>query len=157
MSYIERRLAKLPSMKSTAVHLLWQKTFGSAVPTGAKRDFLVRILAYALQEKLEGPLPRSIAKQLAAYPTEPKVATRKAPPQVYPPALRLGARLVRVWKGKTHEVTVIDRGYAYRGKKYRSLSIIAELITGVHWSGPRFFGLRSRNLVRSESTAGEAT
>jgi hypothetical protein len=65
--------------------------------------------------------------------------------------------LLRVWKGKTHEVTVMDRGYAYRGQKYRSLSIIAELITGAHWSGPRFFGLRSRKLVRSDSMAGEAS
>jgi hypothetical protein len=144
-------------MKSSAVHVLWQKTFGSRVPTGAKRDFLVRILAYALQEKLEGPLPRSIGKQLAAYPIDPRVAARKPPPQIHPPALRLGARLLRVWKGKTHEVTVMDRGYAYRGQKYRSLSIIAELITGAHWSGPRFFGLRSRKLVRSDSMAGEAS
>jgi hypothetical protein len=132
-------------MKSAAIHLLWQKTFGSAVPAGAKRDFLVRLLSYALQEKLEGPLPRFIAKELATYPVEPKVATRKTTAELRPQELRLGARLVRVWKGKTHEVTVIDRGYAYRGKKYRSLTNIAELITGVHWSGPRFFGLHSRH------------
>jgi hypothetical protein len=27
------------------------------------------------------------------------------------------------------------------GKQYRSFSAIAWMITGAHWSGPRFFGL----------------
>jgi hypothetical protein len=30
------------------------------------------------------------------------------------------------------------------GQRYRSLSVVAERITGAHWSGPRFFGLTKR-------------
>jgi hypothetical protein len=59
------------------------------------------------------------------------------------PVLRLGARLVRIWKGATHEITVVERGFAYRGQSYRSLTEIAKAITGAHWSGPRFFGLKA--------------
>ena len=43
---------------------------------------------------------------------------------------------------KEHQVTVLVEGFDYRGQRYRSLSIIARTITGVRWSGPRFFGLK---------------
>jgi Protein of unknown function (DUF2924) len=36
---------------------------------------------------------------------------------------------------------VREDGFEYKGQRYRSLTVIAEQITGVHWSGPRFFGL----------------
>jgi hypothetical protein len=49
--------------------------------------------------------------------------------------------LVRGWHGQTHTVTVRDDGFDYRGRLYRSLSLVAREITGAHWSGPRFFGL----------------
>ena len=34
--------------------------------------------------------------------------------------------------------------FEYEGERYRSLTVIAERITGAHWSGPRFFGLTKR-------------
>lgn len=62
-----------------------------------------------------------------------------------PPAERRklvpGARLLRDWNGKTHAIDVVESGYLYEGKIYRSLSAIARRITSAHWSGPRFFGL----------------
>jgi hypothetical protein len=41
-----------------------------------------------------------------------------------------------------HTVLVLEHGFEYAGQRYRSLTQIAQLITGAHWSGPRFFGLR---------------
>jgi hypothetical protein len=38
-------------------------------------------------------------------------------------------------------VAVLDDGYEYEGEVYASLTRIARIITGAHWSGPRFFGL----------------
>jgi Protein of unknown function (DUF2924) len=38
-------------------------------------------------------------------------------------------------------VLVLAEGYEWHRKQYRSLSQIAEAMTGAHWSGPRFFGL----------------
>jgi hypothetical protein len=52
-----------------------------------------------------------------------------------------GARLMREWGGRTHVVDVIEGGYVFEAKVYASLTAIAGQITGVHWSGPRFFGL----------------
>jgi hypothetical protein len=50
--------------------------------------------------------------------------------------------LIRVWQGETHQVIVLEDGYLYADKKWRSLSAIAKAITGTHWSGPVFFGLK---------------
>ncbi|WP_244484574.1 DUF2924 domain-containing protein [Mesorhizobium sp. Root552] len=49
--------------------------------------------------------------------------------------------MLRDWNGKTHVVDVIEGGYVFEAKVYPSLTAIAGKITGVHWSGPRFFGL----------------
>jgi len=56
--------------------------------------------------------------------------------------LKPGTRLLREWGGRTHTVIVLDEGFEYDGERYRSLTEIARHITGAHWSGPRFFGLR---------------
>ena len=58
--------------------------------------------------------------------------------------LKTGATLVRQWRGHTHTVLVRENGFEYDGQRYRSLTVIAERITGAHWSGPRFFGLNKR-------------
>ena len=50
---------------------------------------------------------------------------------------------MREWNGITHRVEVIDGGFIWNGSQYKSLSSIAKLITGAHWSGPRFFGLNA--------------
>ncbi len=54
-----------------------------------------------------------------------------------------GMTLVREWRGVSHQVTVMEGGVVFRGQRYRSLTQVADLITGTHWSGPRFFGLTS--------------
>lgn len=52
-----------------------------------------------------------------------------------------GDRLIRKFKGKQYTVTIISDGYEYNGKKYKSLSAIANEITGTRWNGRKFFGV----------------
>ncbi|WP_435626293.1 DUF2924 domain-containing protein [Candidatus Ferrigenium straubiae] len=63
---------------------------------------------------------------------------RKGPSQ----KLAVGSRLIRVWQGETHQVMVLENGYSYAGKQWKSLSAIARAITGTPWSGPVFFGVK---------------
>ena len=66
-----------------------------------------------------------------------------------PPAssqLLVGNRLVKAHGGETHVVEVIANGMLYRGKRYASLSAVAKAITGTHWNGLLFFGLRARKV-----------
>ncbi|MCB1460641.1 MAG: DUF2924 domain-containing protein [Nitratireductor sp.] len=68
-----------------------------------------------------------------------------------------GSRLVREWHGAIHEVIVqSDGSYLWQGRAWKSLSVIARTITGVHWSGPRFFGTAARRAGSHSTDDGEA-
>jgi hypothetical protein len=58
-----------------------------------------------------------------------------------PIRLTPGAKLLRDHLGETHEVMVLEDGFAWRGSRWRSLSAIAREITGQQRNGPAFFGL----------------
>jgi hypothetical protein len=60
--------------------------------------------------------------------------------------------LVREWGGVTDQVKVLEDGLLFRGKRYKSLSEIARVITRSRWSGPLFFGLRSAAKERDHGT-----
>ena len=65
--------------------------------------------------------------------------------------LKPGTKLVREWHGQVHTVDVLDDGFAYQGERYPSLTRIARRITGVQWSGPRFFGVNGRRPMAEAS------
>ena len=52
-----------------------------------------------------------------------------------------GTVIVRQYKGKTLEVKVLERGFEYNNKIYKTLTTLAQEITGSHWSGYEFFNL----------------
>lgn len=52
-----------------------------------------------------------------------------------------GTKLVREFKGKRYTVIVLNDGYEFNGEKYKSLSAIANKITGTRWNGKKFFGV----------------
>lgn len=52
-----------------------------------------------------------------------------------------GTVISKVYKGTTIDVKVLDKGFEYDGKAYRSLSAIAGAVTDQHWNGYLFFGL----------------
>jgi len=54
-----------------------------------------------------------------------------------------GSVLRREYKGRAIVVRVLPRGFEYNGEVYRSLTAIAEKVTGAHWNGVSFFGLPS--------------
>ena len=51
--------------------------------------------------------------------------------------------LLREWGEREHRVTVdADGHFEYEGRRFKSLTAVARHITGQHWSGPLFFGLK---------------
>lgn len=52
-----------------------------------------------------------------------------------------GTKLIRDFKGKKYEVQTMENGYMFNNKVYKSLSAIANEITGSHWNGNKFFGV----------------
>ncbi len=131
-------LATLMSLDIAALKATWRIAFKAPVPRVARKEFFIRMLAFEIQRRIYGDLSKEVLKTLR------QIQSRERKSEDAPVAedLRAGARLIREWGGATHEVMVMDRGYAYRGRSYASLSEIARCITGARWSGPRFFGLR---------------
>lgn len=52
-----------------------------------------------------------------------------------------GTVITKDYKGQMIEVLVVDGGFEYKGKVYKSLTAIAKEITGAHWNGYLFFNL----------------
>jgi hypothetical protein len=137
MTKLDDRLAALATMSPAQLRAEWQDTMEQGAPAWAP-DLLRRLLAYKLQEKRFGGLPASASKFLARMGTGEKHA---AQPQ--PIAVRPGTRLVREWQGRSISVEVVEDGFLWEGQRYRSLTAIANAVTGTRWSGPRFFGLNN--------------
>ena len=117
----------------------WRRLYKSEPPRYGSRDFLVRAISYALQERELGGLPASVRRALLAIATDNPASLQAPRPRIKP-----GTRLLREWHGTTHEVLAIEQGFVWQGATYRSLSAIAVAITGAKWNGPRFFGLTGR-------------
>jgi hypothetical protein len=116
--------------------------YGRPPPACSRRQFLVRGLAHRLQENALGglaPAQRRHLADLAARLKGDPGTTLSLPLRIKP-----GTRLIRAWRGERHQVTVLEHGFEYRGERHGSLSAIARAITGTCWSGPAFFGLKSR-------------
>jgi hypothetical protein len=130
---------QLATLDAKALKELWHRVFSTAPPVVARKEFYIRILAFEVQSRSAPRLPRIRIDVLRGRTTRQKRGVSTANDE----RLRPGTRLVREWRGVTHEVMVMDGGYAYRGRSFSSLSEIARKITGSRWSGPRFFGLRA--------------
>ncbi len=106
------------------------------------RDLLVLGVAWKIQEQAYGGLGAATKRRLTGLAKTMEQDGDLARSRVA--RLKPGAKLIREWRGETHTVMVLEDGFEWRGKRRRSLSVIAKLITGAHWSGPRFFGLNGK-------------
>jgi hypothetical protein len=131
----------LPKLSKTALRELWKELFNAPPPSKLRRQLMIPILAYRLQEQAFGSLraaSRGRLCQLArAFENNSDAAVSSIP------SIRPGTRLVRQWGDQVHLVNVEAGGYEYQGAWCQSLSEIARLITGSRWSGPLFFGIKS--------------
>ena len=110
-------LIALSNQDNSALKHTYKDVFGTSAPLAKKQGYNPK--------KLQNQLLKSLSRN--QQPTKT-------------PYLE-GTRLFREWQGTTYEVSVLTKGFLFNNKNYRSLSKIAEEITGTRWSGPRFFGV----------------
>ena len=138
---LEKRLAEIPLLDMQALRATWADIYGRPPPKFMSRRLLELAAAYDAQAKVYGGLKPATRRKLiqiaSARTGSPAGAARRKPRA----ALAPGSRLVREWQGRPHTIEVLEDGFLYAGRRYRSLSEIARAITGARWSGPRFFGL----------------
>ena len=136
---IAARVVALPNCVRGELQEQWRAVWGTEPPRHASREFLVRAVAYGIQAQAFGGLDAKTL-QILRKANGPNGARPK--PRIS--RLGRGSKLFREWHGETHEVLVLDKGFAWRGETYPSLSAIARAITGAHWNGWAFFGLKRR-------------
>lgn len=148
MTRLEDQLAALARMSPAELRAKWWQVFKTSAP-GLSPDLLARMIAYRLQEKVHGGLAPAMVRQLDRLADELARTGELRLEQTL--TIKPGTRLVRDWQGRSHHVHVLDEGFLYEDRHYTSLTQIAFAITGVKWSGPRFFGLK-QNAKRSNNT-----
>ena len=139
MTGIEPEIAALASMATHELRVKWRRLYRAEPPARLSRDLLIRAIAFQMQERVHGGLNKTTKRKLRSLAQTLETEGNTA----FDPGLSLkpGTKLVREWQGETHSVIVLEEGFDYDGRRYRSLSKIAREITGAHWSGPRFFGI----------------
>jgi DUF2924 family protein len=150
MIELEEEIARLRDLDLSGLRARWRSVFRHQAPDHLPRHLLFRMIAYRLQAERLGDLDRDTRRFLdrVAAATRngdeiPALGHRRIRHGLQP-----GTTLVREWEGKSERVVVLDEGFGWNGTSYRSLSEIAFAMTGSRWSGPRFFGLRSRGEKR---------
>lgn len=138
------QVTALAGKEMADLRVLWRDLYGSEPPRH-NRAFLVKRLAYRIQELAYGGLSAQTVRRLDALADEEEARVSGKRPRRRPSdQLVAGTRLVREWDGVEHGVTVLADGFEFQGRRYRSLSAIARAITGTRWNGPLFFGLRAK-------------
>ena len=123
------------------------------------RDYLRKRIAWRLQAIAEGGISDRARQRAMEIANDADLRIRMPaapePPPVAPERTEIiafhdgrdrripipGTIIMRVYRGRTIRVTVLEDGFEYEGERYRSLTAVAKTVTGCHWNGMLFFGL----------------
>lgn len=143
-----KQLAGLESLNHEELVKLWRTLYGND-PTASNRPYLIKRLAYRIQELAYGGLSDNARKTMDEIldlhgfdENGGNLDSRRVEKKRKVGVPVVGTRLVREWNGRTYEAIVVHGGFEYEGRRYRSLTAIATAITGTHWNGRAFFGLK---------------
>ncbi len=142
LGQIAAKLATLSDMSHADLRAEWRRLFRSNPPRKIRGDLMVLAIAWKIQVKAHGDLTAAEKRRLVRIAEDYKVLG--GPSKNSTIHVKPGSRLVREWRGETHDVLVLENTFEWNGQCWRSLSAIAREITGTQWSGPRFFGLQRK-------------
>ena len=152
---LDDMIAALVELDANGLCLQWRNHLGGTPPAHLPRWLLMKILAYRIQATAFSGLDKETLRVLRQpkgrrlgssdlHPFEARIATTREGTK-----LKAGALLAREWNGRLERVMILDKGFAWNGETYGSLSQVAKAMTGTSWNGHRFFGLRTAGFDRS--------
>ena len=131
MVSLEEEVGALARLDLFDMRDVWAERFGPA-PKFQSVELFRLMLAWRIQAAVHGGLDSATRKALR----------RSGPVVAEGLELGIGAAIRRQWQGEEVVVYVSEGGFTWKGRTFRSLSAVATAITGSHWNGPKFFGLR---------------
>ena len=152
---IEARIAALRNKSIPELQKEFEALFDGQKASSDNKVYLVRRIAYRLQELEYGGLSQKTQNRLKELiglydpvnnkAIRPKVSVEtQARTKTRGRDIRLpipGTTITKDYRGKKHQVKVLENGFEYEGKIYKHLTAVAEKITGAHWNGYYFFNL----------------
>jgi Protein of unknown function (DUF2924) len=144
---LDEEIAHLRDLDLHGLRARWKSLFRQQPPLHMPRHLLFAVLGYRLQAGALGDLDPATVRLLKQVASDGGTAEASRLTEAFDrrrTELKSGTILMREWNAKKHRVMVVDAGFAWNGKTYDSLSKVAFAITGTHWNGPRFFGLRDK-------------
>ena len=137
---IAAQIADLGHLPMAELWVLWDRYFERR-PDHPNRTHVESRVAYKLQEEVHGGLSPQTRQRLEAIGAKHSKIRLRAKPRTF--SFAPGTVLLREWGEREHRVTVnADGHFEYEGHRFKSLTAVARHITGQHWSGPLFFGLK---------------
>jgi hypothetical protein len=137
---LESEIGRLPDLSLVELRNRWKLLFGRPAPKSLRRNFLARAVAYQMQVEAYGGLSAATKRRLR----EIAKAVRKGDANAVLGSSRIkpGTQMIRQWQNTTHTVTTLTEGFEWQGRNYKSLSAVANAITGTNWNGFAFFGIK---------------
>jgi hypothetical protein len=139
-------IAHLRGLDLKGLRSRWLSVFQKPPPDQLPRHLLFAIIAYRIQADRLGDLDRPTKQVLERTDRGTTMSARLVSFDQKRTELTPGTVLVREWDRRSQRVMVMADGFAWNGQTYDSLSKIAFAITGTKWNGPRFFGLRDKDV-----------
>lgn len=156
---VTKELAALKRLTVDQLRARYAEVFGEST-NGRHKDWLIKRIIWRMQANEEGDLSERARKRAAelANDADLRMMPPRAPQSTLAPnrtktvSRRFqgtdvplpGTVLTRDYKGEKVRVTVLAEGFEYQGDVYKSLTAVARAVTGSHWSGHRFFGLKQK-------------
>ena len=137
---LEAEIGRLPNLNLLELRHRWKTLFGHPAPKSLRRTFLARAVAYQMQVEAYGGLSVATKRRLREIAN----AVRNGDANAIPGSSRIkpGTQMIRQWQNTTHTVTALAEGFDWNGRTYKSLSAVANAITGTNWNGFAFFGIK---------------
>ena len=111
---LSEQIATLPSLNKAQLLAVWAENFSKDPPPNLRKELMVPILAYRMQEREFGGLSHGARRRLREVAAS--LNTRKPSQERPDSAPDTGTRLLRMWHGELHEVIAAGNGYLYRGQ-----------------------------------------
>jgi hypothetical protein len=157
MLNVAKEVAAMARMTVGQLRAKYADVFGE--PTnGRNKRWLIKRIAWRMQANAEGDLSERARRRAVELANDADLRMtppreRKSAPAMEERAVAVampiatgelmpGMALTRQYKGQTIRVMVLADGFEYLGERYKSLSAVAKAVTGQHWNGRLFFGLR---------------